>query len=100
MSAVRFDHDLPISRIRGRWQIPALTWVTRVLLVVAVVAAFVPDTVGTALQVAVVATAIAVPLVRVAWLIFRWSQERDWIFVRLGLALLLVVGAGALISLI
>jgi 4-hydroxybenzoate polyprenyltransferase len=100
MSAVRFDHDLPISSIRGRWQIPALTWVTRVLLVVAIVGAFAPSTVGTALQIGVVATAIAVPLLRVVWLIHRWRQEHDWIFVRLGLALLVVIGAGALISLI
>jgi 4-hydroxybenzoate polyprenyltransferase len=100
MSAVRFDHDLPISTIRGRWQIPALTWVTRVLLAVAIVGALVPSTVGEALQVSVVAIAIAVPLLRVAWLIHRWRQERDWIFVRLGLVLLLVIGAGALVSLI
>jgi 4-hydroxybenzoate polyprenyltransferase len=100
MTAIRFDHDLPVSTIRGRWQIPALTWVTRVLLVVATIGAFVPSVVGSAIQTAVVATAVAVPLLRVAWLIHRWRQERDWVFFRLGLALLCVIGAGALIALI
>ena len=89
-----------MSSIRGRWQIPALTWVTRIMLAVAVVGAFAPSAVGTPLQTGVVATAIAVPLLRVVWLIHRWRQERDWIFVGLGVALLLVVGAGALISLV
>jgi len=41
----------------------------------------------------------ATPLLRVTWLIFRWSEERDWRFVVLGVALLGVVGLGALLAL-
>ena len=93
-----FDHDLPVSTIRGRWQIPALTWVTRVLLGAAIVGVLAPGSVGIAIQTAVVAVVIAVPLLRVAWLIHRWRQERDWLFVGLGLLLLAVIACGALLS--
>ena len=99
MSSVDFDHDLPVSSIRGRWQIPALTWATRIMFAVATIGAFAPSMIATPLQIGVVATAIAAPLLRVVWLVHRWRQERDWIFVGLGIALLLVVGAGAVISL-
>ncbi len=97
--STEFDHTLPVSTIRGRWQVPYLTWITRILIVVALVGTFAPDGVGNAIQVAAVAVAVAVPLLRVLWLIHRWRQERDWTFVATGTALLLVVATGALVAL-
>lgn len=99
MTHARFDDDLAVSTIRGHWQIPALTWVTRILLAAAVIGVLAPSNIGTSIQIAVVATAIAVPLVRVAWLIHRWRQEQDWRFVWLGLALLAVIAGGAFATL-
>jgi hypothetical protein len=95
-----FDPTLPVSTIRGRWQVPYLTWITRVLIVVALVGTFAPGDLGSAIQVAAVAVAVAVPLLRVVWLIHRWRQERDWIFVVTGTALLFVVATGALAALL
>jgi hypothetical protein len=44
------------------------------------------------------AAVIAAPLMRVAWLIFRWSQERDYRYVAIGLSLLSVIAAGAALT--
>jgi hypothetical protein len=41
---------------------------------------------------------IAAPLLRVAWLIFRWSQEGDYRYVAIGLGLLSVIAAGAALT--
>lgn len=88
----------PVSTIRGRWQGPALTWVTRLVLALGVLSAVVPGTAGTALAVAAVAMVVAVPLLRVAWLVFRWWQEDDSRFVLAGAGLLAVVAAGAALA--
>lgn len=77
---------------------PALTWTTRVLVVAAAIGVLLPGDAGRAVQGTVVGLAIAVPLVRVAWLVHRWRQERDTRFVVLGLVLLAVVGLGALFA--
>ncbi len=86
----------PVSTIRGRWQAPGLTWIVRFVLVLGVASALLPGGAGTAAAVVAVAVVIATPLLRVAWLVLRWYQEGDRRFVLLGLALLAVVGAGAL----
>lgn len=87
-----------VSTIRGRWQAPALTWVTRVLLVAGVVSVLLPGSARVAVATGVVAAIVVVPLVRVGWLVFRWVQEGDRRFVIIGVSLLGVVGAGAVIS--
>lgn len=87
-----------VSTIRGRLQAPALTWASRVAILLGVASALVPDPAARTLATAVVAMVVAVPLLRVAWLVFRWRQERDARFVGLGLALLGVVGLGALLA--
>jgi uncharacterized membrane protein YczE len=87
-----------VSTIRGRWQAPALTWLTRLILVAAASGAVLPSRVGTAFATAAVAAVVAAPLVRVAWLIHRWRQEHDRRFVLVGLALLAVVGIGAALA--
>ena len=85
----------PVSTIRGRWQAPGLTWLTRVVLVVAALSAVAPDPIAPVMAGTAVAAVIATPLVRVAWLVLRWAQEEDWRFVLAGLGLLAVVGLGA-----
>jgi hypothetical protein len=87
-----------VSTIRGRWQAPVLTRVTQVMFVLAVVGMLVPAAIGSVLAVAVVGTAIAIPLLRVCWLVFRWCQERDTWFAVIGLALLAVVAFGAIMA--
>ncbi len=87
-----------VSTIRGRWQRPALTWTTRVVLVVAAASIVIPDPLRTGLAIAVVAAVVAVPLLRVAWLVFRWHQEHDRRFVAIGATLLTVIAVGGLLS--
>lgn len=87
-----------VSTVRGRWQRPALTWTSRVLLVVAVLGGLVPDPVGEVLALCAVVVVAAVPLARVAWLVLRWAQERDRCFALLGAALLGVVAFGAVLA--
>lgn len=87
-----------VSTIRGRWQRPMLAWATRVLLVASLVTTVAPREIRAALAVAVVAAVVAVPLLRVGWLVFRWNQEHDRRFVAAGSALLLVVGIGGLLA--
>jgi hypothetical protein len=84
-----------VSTVRGRWQAPALTWVTRTVIALGLLAAVVPDPVSTAAATAAVAAVIATPLLRVAWLVHRWRQERDRRFVGFGLGLLAVIAVGA-----
>jgi hypothetical protein len=88
-----------VSTIRGRWQRPALTLLTTSVLVLSTVATLLPGPAGDGLGVAVVAAIVAAPLVRVAWLVFRWWQEGDRRFVVTGAALLAIVGIGALLTL-
>lgn len=87
-----------VSSIRGRWQGPGLTWVMRVVLVLGALSAPVPGDAGRALATAAVAIVIAVPLLRVAWLVLRWSQERDPRFIAAGVGLLALVGLGAALA--
>lgn len=90
--------DGEVSTIVGRWQAPALTWLVRVVLVASVAAAVIPGTAGIALATMAVIAVIAAPLVRVAWLVFRWTQERDRRFVGRGIGLLLIVAVGAALT--
>lgn len=87
-----------VSAIRGRMQAPALTWVTRVVIGLGLLSALLPDDVGVAVATAVVAAVVAVPLLRVLWLVHRWRQERDPRFVRLGCVLLGVIAVGAALA--
>lgn len=87
-----------VSTIRGHYQAPGLTWITRVVLIAGVLGAVLPGAAGIAVATAAVAAIMATPLLRVAWLIFRWTQEHDRRFILTGLGLLAVVAAGAVIS--
>lgn len=87
-----------VSTIRGRWQAPALTWTTRVVLVAGLLTLVLPDAAGIAVATAVVAVVIATPLLRVAWLVWRWHQEHDQRFVTIGVVLLAVIATGAALA--
>lgn len=87
-----------VSTIRGRWQGPALTCLTRLVLVGALLGAVLPGGIGIGLATAAVVAVVAAPLVRVAWLVFRWVQEGDHRFVAVGLGLLVVVAVGAVLA--
>jgi hypothetical protein len=87
-----------VSTVRGRYQAPALVWLTRAVLVAGVAGAVLPGAAGTAVATAAVAAVVAAPLLRVAWLVHRWSQEHDRRFRWLGIALLAVVALGAALS--
>ncbi len=87
-----------VSTIRGHYQAPGLTWITRVMMIAGVLGAVLPGRAGIAVATAAVVAVIATPLLRVAWLIFRWTQEHDRRFILTGVALLAVVGLGAALS--
>jgi len=87
-----------VSRVRGRWQAPALTWTTWGVLAAGVLSAVLPGDAGTAVATAVVGVVVATPLLRVVWLVLRWNREHDRRFAALGLALLAVVAAGAALA--
>jgi hypothetical protein len=88
-----------VSTIRGRWQRPALTIVTWSTSILAAVAVVLPGPAGRAVGAVVVTVIVAAPLLRVAWLAYRWWQEADRRFVVTALALLAVVAAGASLAL-
>ena len=95
--------EYPISSIVGRRQAPALRSVVIAAGGLALLAlALDMASVGAASVAAAVAVGliIATPLLRVCWLIFRWSQEGDRRFTAVGLALLGVVGLGVILSLL
>lgn len=87
-----------VSTIRGRFQAPALTWLTRLVVVVGILGAVLPGDAGIAVATVAVSAVVAAPLLRVAWLVFRWTQEDDRRFIAIGVGLLAVVATGALLS--
>jgi hypothetical protein len=88
-----------VSHIRGRLQAPVLDWLTRIVLVLSVAGGFVEGAVGRALAVIAVAAVVIASPARVAWLVYRWAEERDQTFVAIGLALLGVIAAGGALAL-
>ncbi len=87
-----------VSTIRGRFQIPALTWLTRLVVVVGALGAVLPGDAGIAVATLAVCAVGAAPVLRVAWLVHRWIQEKDRPFILVGVALLGVIASGALLS--
>lgn len=71
-----------------------------VLMVSAAVAAFLPGSATRAAAWAVVATVIALPLLRVALLAAVWWRERDTKYAAYAVALLLIVGVGAAVAIV
>lgn len=89
-----------VSRVRGRWQRPALRAATGLALLLAVVALLVPGGVGERVAGAAVAVVLAGPLVRVAWLVLRWRHEHDRRFVAAGLGVLAIIATGTALAVV
>jgi hypothetical protein len=85
-----------VSTIQGRRQAPALRAASLIAFGVAAAALLLPGVLGDACAIAAVVVVTAAPLLRVGWLVFRWSQERDWRFVGIGVGLLMIVSLGGL----
>jgi hypothetical protein len=88
-----------VSQVRGRLQAPVLDWLTRIVLVLSLAGGFVAGTAGRALAVTAVAIVVIASPARVAWLVYRWAEERDRTFVGIGLALLGVIACGGALAL-
>lgn len=89
-----------VSRISGRRQRPALRVVTAAAWMLAGIGTLGLSDVTDAAAVAALTLVTAAPLIRVGWLVFRWTQERDLRFAALGVGLLAVVAIGAILSLL
>lgn len=87
-----------VSTIRGRYQVPGLTWLARGLIALGIAGMLVDGTPRTVVGTVAVAVVVAAPLLRVAWLVVRWIQERDGRFVLAGVGLLAVVAAGVVLA--
>ena len=61
----------------------------------AVLGVLVPGVGGRAAANAVVAILVAVPLLRVAWLVQRWLRKGDFRFAAIAIGLLLIIGVAA-----
>lgn len=88
----------PVSHVTGRRQAPALRLTTLLAIVTASVSMMSPEPLDNTLAAIALVLVTATPLVRVAWLIWRWIQEGDRRFALMGLALLGVVAFGAVAS--
>jgi hypothetical protein len=89
-----------VSTIRGIIQIPVLKIAIQLVLLLALASLLLPGTAGAWCADAAIGLLIAVPLVRVAWLIYRWRMEADRRFITIGTGLILVISCGALIALL
>lgn len=84
--------------LRYERMIRALRLTIGVAFIGALVGTVVPGDVGRVASVAAVGVIVAAPLVRVAWLTYRWYRWGDRGFASLAALLLLVVGAGTAIA--
>ncbi|MCU0267553.1 MAG: hypothetical protein MUF83_02790 [Acidimicrobiales bacterium] len=79
---------------RQRYLVRFLQLLLVVTFGLAVASLVAPTEEARTLGLALAALLIAVPLVRVAWLVVRWTGRRDWRFVGAGIGLLAVIGIG------
>lgn len=88
-----------ISRVTGRRQGPALRRATIIAWVLAGIGTLSGSQPFATAGAVAIALVIGVPLLRVGWLMFRWTQERDWGFVWVAAALLGVIAVAGLVAL-
>jgi len=88
-----------VSQVRGRLQAPVLDWLTRIVLALSIAGGFVAGAAGRALAVAAVTIVVLASPARIAWLVYRWTEERDRTFIVVGLALLGVIALGGALAL-
>jgi hypothetical protein len=87
-------------RVRYERIIWALQLTSRLALVAALAGTVVPGGWGRSASAAAVGFVIAAPLLRVAWLAYRWWRWGDRRFASVAASLLLVVGTGTAIALL
>lgn len=78
--------------------ITALNLAVAAVTSLAFVALFLRDDVADAVGAVIVALLILTPLLRVAWFVGRWARRGDRRFALVGLGVLCVVAAGALLA--
>jgi hypothetical protein len=86
------------KRIRYERIIWAMRITIRVTLAAALIGTFAPGELGRIASAAAVGFIIATPLVRVAWLAYRWWRWGDRAFASVAASLLLVVATGTAIA--
>lgn len=92
-------HEPSVSRVTGRRQAPVLRYVSTTAWALAALGTFGFVANGTWAATAAITMIGATPVLRVAWLMVRWSQEKDWRFVWIGAGLIAVIGLGAVLAL-
>jgi hypothetical protein len=86
------------KRVRYERIIRALRITIRVTLAAALIATLVPGEMGRVASATAVGLVIAAPLLRVAWLSYRWWRWGDRAYASVAAALLVVVGAGTALA--
>lgn len=89
---------MPPKRVRYERIIWALRITIRVTLAAALVATVAPGETGRVAAAGAVGLVVAAPLLRVAWLAYRWWRWGDRAFASVAIALLLIVTAGTAIA--
>jgi hypothetical protein len=83
---------------RQRYLTGFLRIATVVVLASAVLGVVLRDDAGQAAATVMVALLIAIPLVRLVWLVLRWLHKGDRRFAALAVLLILLVGVGAVLG--
>jgi hypothetical protein len=65
----------------------------------ALVGVLLPSRIGKPVEIASISIVVAIPLLRVVWLIKRWSSVRDTRYVRWAILLLVLVAVGPVLAL-
>lgn len=65
----------------------------------ALVGVLLPSSIGKPVEIASISIVVAIPLLRVVWLIKRWSSVRDTRYVRWAILLLVLVAVGPALAL-
>ena len=66
--------------------------------VLALVGVLLPVNLGEPIELLAVALVVAIPFIRVVWLVTRWWKQRDFRFVRWALMLLMLVAVGPVLA--
>lgn len=86
------------NRGRQRLLVAFLQGALGLVAALGIAALVVPESIHHALAVAMVVVLVAVPVIRVVWLVLRWIRRRDWRFVAAGTGLLTVLTVGLILA--
>jgi hypothetical protein len=87
-----------VSIVKGKVQAPALRFIGATAWSLALIGALSDHPVSAGTGLIAVSMIAVTPLLRVGWLIYRWRQERDTLFVVAGSALLAIIAIAGLIA--